>query len=722
MKTIAINRLNLLGMSQGKGWTAKQKVTFLAELGKMGYRITNPELLDQVSPSFLLDYSHLMDVLKRKKGGDVEYVPLFKNFPNDIPEDNEYFFKRVFGYLGNVLNLFQDGIELENGLKVPKWLFNVYEFGADPISQMQSKELYELSIKEEADKSADSNVEWIDLNIVFEEDLTEELKSYLGELVYSRSSIKEELHSDLAELIKFFGVEDLDRDLIVFKETKALILEKLWLNEDYESVEKLAGSAVDILRMFASLTKTDVSLSEAVKFPKLARKQRKVILGILENCSNLSEDIKNYKGLWLEIGRYIHPSEYAKQFPRTSRVFDALRNGKIDTYASKTERLLLLDQVNSLLKHFNNKPGVFGRKLHEVLRRFPTDTEKVLRSFASIVDKLEVKNLLVLRSYFNTINEAEYRTIVNKKGKTKVIPNNAFAELTEDQVDQILGVIDHGLFSKVSSKESWDGQKVWIDPNLEKFTIPLQQRKASDGIVTVGRGSRLEVNFEKVLRLFVYWKEADKRTDLDLSAIQYDENWNYLGHVSYTNLRSNGIVHSGDIQSAPHGAAEFIDMTLTKLDSSVRYVAPQVYKFCGNNFVDMDCHAGWQIRKDVNPSIKTFDIKTVENKFDLNGIGGYSIPIIVDVKEAEMIITDLYVSGQDFHNNVEGSKDDVSLLCSQVADFVKTRPTMLELATLNSRSRGAEIVEEIEKADITFGIKGCTYNATDIERVLSELI
>ncbi|TRX62561.1 TerD family protein [Fulvivirga sp. M361] len=722
MKTIALNRLNLLAIPRGNGWSAQQKVMFLAELGKMGYRLSNPVLLDQASEVFLMDYKYLMEVLRKKKGGNVKYVPLFKNFPNDIPEDNSYFLKRIFGYLGNVLSLFEDGVELQNGVKVPKWLFNIYEFGADPITQMQSRELFDLAVRENSSKPEDTNIEWVELTIVFEEELQEELRTYLKDLVYSRSAIKEELHTDLSQLINFFGVEELDGDLIVFKETKALVLAYLWEQGDYAAIEKLTGNAIDVLRMFASLTGTDVSLSENIKFPKLSRKERKVILGILEHSANLSEDLKNYKGLWLEIGRYIHPSEYAKQFPATAEVFDALRNGKIETYGSKTERFLLLNQVNSLLKHLNNKPGVFARKLHEVLRRFPGETEKVLRSFESIIAKLEVKNLLMLRSYFNTINEEEYRTIVNKKGKIKVIPNNAFAELTEGQIEQILEIIDRGLCTKLAKKDSWVGQKIWIDPGLNNYTVPLQQRKASDGIITVGRGSRIKVDFDKVLRLFVYWKEADQRTDLDLSVIQYDEYWNCLGHVSYTNLRSNGIVHSGDIQSAPHGAAEFIDITLKALPSEVKYLAPQVHKYCGNNFIEMDCHAGWMLRKDVNANMKTFDIKTVENKFDLNGVGGYAIPVIVDIENAEMVITDLYVSGRNFYNNVEGSKDDVSLLCSQVTNFVNTRPNMLELATFNATGRDAEIIDDQEGADITFGVQGCTYNATDVEKVLAELI
>lgn len=722
MKTIALNRLGLLGMSQGKGWTAQQKVVFLAELAKMGYRITNPELLDEASEAFLMNYRHLMQVLKHKKGGNVAYVPLFSGFPNDVPDDETYFIKRVFAYLGNTWGSFEKEHTMDTGTKVPAWLFDLKSFGADPVTQMQSAELYQAAFAENANKGRDTHVEWTDLTIVFDDTLVAALKAYLKSMVYARASIKEALHADLIRLMDYLGTDELDGRQIVFKETKAFVLQHLWKQEQYASVKVLIGNAVDVLRLFAALTDSDVSLSDPIKFPKLSRKQRKVVLDILEQCSDLSESLKQYKGLWLEIGRYIHPMEYKAKFPATAAAFDALRNGKIDTFASVTERLLLLQEVAEVLRHLRQKPGVFARKVHEILRRFPEETDQVMEAFAHVVNKLELKNMLVLRDYFNTINEAENRTIVNKKGKIKVLPNNAYGALTAQQVGEVLKVLDEGINAKIASKASWKAKKVWIDPELAHYTVPLQQRKASDGIVTVGRGSKIKVDFDKVLRLFVYWKDAGIRTDLDLSVAQYDANWQYVGHVSYTNLATNGIVHSGDIQSAPHGAAEFIDISLSALSEHVRYLAPQVYKYAGSNFADIDCHAGWMVRDQVSAELKTFDIKTVANKFDLNGVGSYALPLVVDVRNGEMLMTDLYVSGRAFYNNVEGARGDVSVLCREMMHFVQTRPNMLTLAYLHAENRCAEMVHAAEDADITFGIKDCTYNATDVEKVLAELI
>jgi stress response protein SCP2 len=722
MKTIALNQLNILGVAKGDGLTKEQQVTFLAELAQLGYRVSNPEMLNEVSATFLMDYKHLLNTLAKKRGGKVEYVPLFKKFPEDIPDDSTYFLKRVLGYIGNILDIFPDVVELDNGVKVPKWLFNVYEFGADPITQMQSKELFDLAVKETAKKKGDTHVEWLDLRIVQDEYLAQELKDYLAKLLYAKSSIKEELHADLYDLLDFFGAEDLDTELIIFKETKSLLMKYFWNKGDLDTVAKLAKTATDVLRLFAAVTDSDVSLSEKIKFPKMSRKARRTVLSILEKSASLPEDLNKYKGLWLEIGRYLHPSEYAKQYSRTAEVFDALRNGKIETYNSKTEKLLALKEVDDLLKHLETKPGVYARKLHEVLRRFPKELTKVLASFEKNIAKVALKNLLVLKAYFSSINEEEYRTIINKKGKMKVLPNNAFAALSEAQVDKVVIIIQKAIKNALSEKETWTDKTVWVDSMLMNYTIPLQQRKASDGMITVGKGSRIKVDFTKVLRLFIYWKETAQRTDLDLSVIQLGADFNYIGHVSYTNIAADGITYSGDIQGAPMGAAEFMDVTLDKLDEKVKYLAVQVNKYSGEHFRDMDCHAGWMMREKATSDIKTFDIKTVANKFDLNGVGGYAIPLMVDVDRQEIISTDLYVSAVNFHNNVEGSVNDVSVICAQLANFIKTRPVIGDLAYAHVNARDGNLTEFKENADITFGLNDCTYNVTDVEQILAELI
>lgn len=198
----------------------------------------------------------------------------------------------------------------------------------------------------------------------------------------------------------------------------------------------------------------------------------------------------------------------------------------------------------------------------------------------------------------------------------------------------------------------------------------------------------------------------------------------YKGHVSYTNLASGGIVHSGDIQSAPHGAAEFIDIDLAYIrkKKNVRYVATQIYRYAGDAFSKMDCYSGWMIRDCVDKKYKSFDIKTVENKFDISGSGFYAIPVIIDIHKNEVIFVDLYVKGINARNTVEGVNSDISLISREMVKMYDTRPNMKDLALLNAAGRGAVTVSDRDVADITIGISDCDYNAVNIGEVLNEFI
>ncbi len=710
-------------MPKGDGVSVKRKLVMLSEFANLGYRVTNPELLDSASDALFLDYKAYADTLKDMRGGDVDYVPLFVGFPDKVPDDDQYFSERVLGYVGNAFHLFEDsdGTRLESGVVVPAWLFDLEQFGADPITQFQSKSLWDKAKDRISRRKSDAHTEWIDLELVWADDVPTRLGEWLKNCLYAKSSIKAELHDDIRSVLKFSGTDQLDLDQVELKENRALLSQISWASGNDDTLTALAKTPTDVLRLFAALTESDISLAAPIKFPRMNRRQRRLILGILERSDSLAEDLVRYKGLWREIGRFLHPGEYAKAYPKTANAFDNLRNGTIQTFDGRTEKLMGDADAGAVLHHLSARPGVLGRKVHELLRRFPESSAAILERFGAVAQSMTAKTLLVLRSYFATINDAEFRTVINKRGKIKVLPNNSQGAMSAAQRGALSKLLEQALLGKLAEKESWKDRNVWIDPELARYTVPLQQRAASDGLVTVGRGTRLPIQFDKVLRLFVYWKNGSRRTDLDLSVIQFDKKFHYAGHVSYTNLAASGIVHSGDLQSAPHGAAEFIDITMKKIKRGVRYVGVQVYRYHGNSFHEMDCHAGWMARSNVDANYKSFDIKTVTNKFDLNGNSAYCLPLIVDLKNAEVIMTDLYMGSKAFHNHVEREHENVAMASREIAKFVDTRPTMKELAELHLAARGGQAAER-DEADVTIGVDGCTISATNLEAVLHELL
>lgn len=700
----------------------KKKLIFLAELASLGYEPTDT---DKYADSVLSNYSSIIDALKKLKAGHVEYVPLFSGFPDKVPSEIAHFSKRFYGYLGNVLGLFTEGRKLDSGVTVPEWLFDLNDFGADPISQLQDLGLFEKGLENQKARKDDTAKSLTKIRFIDENEAWLLGQKYLNAVLSAKSSIQETLKEDIENLLKMYGADNVDADRVTFKETKAYLLKFFWELADYGSVGKLVTTSTDILRLFAALTGSDISLAEKIKFPKLNRKQRNFVVETLSKFNNLAEDLNRYRGLWVAVARGLHVGGYGK-YPNVVKAFDALRNTKVKTWNSNVEVNLSNGSFFSVLPLLQQRPGEFARRLHHVLRLAKTETEQsqILASFDTVAAKVAVKTLIVLDRYFATINQNENRTVFNKKGRIKIFKND-LKPLEVSTVESVRKSISKAIINKISAeKTSWADKKVWVDSALSKFIVPLQQRKASEAFLTLGRGSRIPLDDTKVLRLFVWWKEQTTRTDLDLSLIEFDDNMKYRGHVSYTRLSSGGIVHSGDIVSAPHGAAEFIDIKIDELkNKGVRYIAPQIFRFAGNSFAEMEqCYAGWMSREKTDKNYKSFDIKTVENAFKLNGSTAYALPMVVDLQTNEIIFVDLYVGRKAIGNNVENSLDSISLITKEVTKMVETKPNIFDLVKYHCIARGAQMVEKAEEANLTIGVDDCDYNATKIETILSEFL
>lgn len=705
LTAIALRRLGLY--PTGGPSTLTRKLPFLAELARLGFEVENPQ---DYGDQALEDHFHRMSVLTKMRGGEVGYVPLFSGFPNQVPEDRAYFQSRMLGFLVNFCHIATEGPTLELGTVVPSWLFDLNEFGADPIFQMQDGKLYYVGEDLQRQRKDETHTEWLPLRLASPEEIHQASLTFLQQSLYSATSIPEHLRADLEVLLDFHGTDCLDPARIVFRETKALLQKHHWKKDEMESVDRLITTPTDWLRLFAALTDSDVSLSTTIRYPKLKTGQKKRVLASLEKCSNLCEDLFRYRGLWLACGRGLHPGAYARRFPRTAQAFHRLRNEKFYSFEAETEMALTRGQVSSILPHLRQRPTLYLRRLQQLLWSDERARPAILEDLPSLLTQTPLRNLLVLQSYW--LSPADLRTVVNRRGKMRVLPWPG-RRLSEPLRQQLAAVTEEAILQQLRLRPSWKGRRLWMAPELARYTVPLSQRKASPGMLNLGRGSRIPLSPGKVLRLFVYWKERGLTTDLDLSVIQFDEDFRYRGHVSYTNLQSQGLVHSGDLQSAPFGAVEFIDCQLEGLRH--RYLAPLVYRYCGSPFSAIDCHSGWMVRDKTDCDYKSFDLKTVQNKFDLQGNASYCIPILVDVSQREILYSDLYVSGASMHNRVEGSVQDVALLTRQVAGMLQATPNLLQLLGWHLQARGGTAVENRDEADLVF-------SPENFPAILSELL
>ena len=64
--------------------------------------------------------------------------------------------------------------------------------------------------------------------------------------------------------------------------------------------------------------KTDVISKKSILLMSLvARPERKLLLGLLNVCDNLVEDMCRHKVKWVRLGEKLHPGDYKKVFPET---------------------------------------------------------------------------------------------------------------------------------------------------------------------------------------------------------------------------------------------------------------------------------------------------------------------------------------------------------------------------------------------------------------------
>jgi hypothetical protein len=736
LNSIALRYKQSVVVHESTGKTPAQHIRgLLLDISQLGYTLDGQTVralrtLDETQFKFFHDM--LVTNLKNMVGDDVHYRPLFKNFPNDIPDDADYFIRRLIGHVETLIGFKpEESAVLSCGHVIDSRLFNLDDFGACPICQMQ---VDELDDEEDDRPSLDEVTPLKVIRLISENDVLQVFTNLLA----SKTSISAEDKAVIISLVE----EDpsmftMVPPVIPMKENAALICA---LAVEYEHDENSGfcdythvaaellldnmKTATDILRLAAALSKGDVSLAEPTRF-RLSNKERKIIMGLLNEVKHPEEDMARYKMRWIRLAEVIHAGKYAKKFPNAFKAIQILRNepDSIETFSSKVEKLVTAvnngDKASetNLVKLLATRPGEFARRLDWMMRTFKAPG-LIYETFKShIVSSLTTPMLLTLSAHLKNRSEvAETRYFMPKGNvaKLQVIEDNRKL-IKPFVINNYVKRIDDELLSRFSDRGENLGN-VYINPELKGYLVPLVQRNATKSLVTIPRGSHVALPENKFVRMFLYWKEnPGDRVDVDLSAIAYDADWNYKFHVSYTDISAMGSVHSGDIQSAPNGAAEFIDLDVMKsINAGVRYVVMNVISFTGQPFDTFECFAGIMGRD--NPSMgKKFEAKTVKHKFDVAGNTRYNIPLILDLETDTLIWADIALSSR-VNSNVEGQSNKVVMMSNAIASMINDKPNMFDLLTLHAQARGKSISYEREERkvyDTEFDIDFAT-NADDI--------
>jgi hypothetical protein len=733
---IVLRRLRKVAAPQRIGETRPEFVASLIKnLESIGFTLS-AEVIERLltwTPEELLAFAEsLIPALLKMVGGDVKYAPMYPNFPTQVMEasEAELYLNAIYHYLGDW---------------VGERILPYYDKQQRPKLRIQ-KDLKALELA--------SDEEALDL---------------CRALIGSNTSLSNSDQKDLRGLLEACReeVQSVLPESIPFKEVQSVVCAFLIdrVEDSAATVARYLRTATDVLRLATEMSGGDSSLAAPTKYISFKRKQRRVILDVLNRIKRPDEDLNRHRVKWIRLAERLHPGEYSKRFPNAFAAIKKLRDGeKPETFNSKIEQFLRLGDSVGAMELLKTRPGDFARRVDHLLRISEKDSGAVLDAFRLAANDVSTPVLLQLISHFKQraldqnprtlkdVPENESlqffekavksltkplqkktavleptRTVFPKGQTSKLIRIPLAKELIAPALaNGVVQICEDALVSRFAQLPPLG--KSFVAPELANFMVPFSQRSASKSLRTLARGSRMQLPDSNVIRFFLWWKEGKisgkqtGRVDLDLSATVFRSNWKYLNHISYTNLKEAklGCCHSGDITSAPKGASEFIDIDIEKtLAAGGRYVMCSIQSYTSNPFCDLpQCYVGWMSRK--NPgSGEIYEPATVRDKIDLASDSRISIPMLIDLKDRTAIWADLALrSMPNYHINIESNLRGLVHYGIGIETMIK--PNLQELFSLHVLARG-ESVDSVDEAESVFSASdGVT--PFDFETIASEYL
>jgi outer membrane murein-binding lipoprotein Lpp len=566
----------------------KLALSFNENLGNLGYSM-DEKMFRIVSTLNIKDIEELnneiIPKLKNMIGNNVEYKPLYPNFPSQVIN-----MKNIVLYLNAIVHYWSGGKYIPYTEVEEREKTNI-EVQYKNISVGKIEDIHELMRNLMSAAEAISEQDIKDLNIYFEN------------------------YSDFINTVP---------EIIGNKENLAITVNLIIKNSKEIPMDKLVSrfsTVTDVLRLAAVMSGQSASLRN-VKFKSFSNKERRFLMELLNNCGNRLEDFYKNGNLWERLCEKIHPNIYKKKYPdlvddllgaykfkrnvksfkkeidnykiilssynyykenpdlvietsdnrkvlnkqsskmdiKVKEFIDAFYilakirpkipeqiysnindikskliehpesnkpilnietlkieerieqlNAKIvemenkikaykqahKRYATKVAETLNGKEFDETLKLLSQRPGIFSRRLDELLTKV-NDDDKVLKYFEELAPKISVKVLLSLKGYFQKRFEKLKVRVFLIKGKTSklYLKKNVKEALSLDLCEKICTICDQALINHFKDKPKLNN--VYISEKLKKYLIPLDVRSASSALETYSKGSRFDLSFKKL--------------------------------------------------------------------------------------------------------------------------------------------------------------------------------------------------------------------------------
>lgn len=664
------NFVNLPNMGEDNRGIA---MSVMSELLQFGYVLT-PGAIDNIAATSrdnaIAFHNEVISYLKKMTGSNRNFKPFWPGFPQQVMEKSEFelWVHQIVHYMSN-------------------GTYSPTEWTKERPTAFEQSKYYNITVGTESD---------------FEKIFTD--------LV----SVNNSLTPDDLDVVKFFVSNNHTLKFpaaIPFKENLCT-LAAMGLDVPVRTV-------TDVLRIAVGMSGGDISLPkvpfkmvqanrwskhkeknparELFKFKKFTRSERKIILSLLEktNCDASEAVLKDQR--WVRLGEILHPGEYKSKFPNAFKMFDAIRNQKVQSWYGKVSVAFKKSAIDGIAI-LAQRPGEFMRKLDWMVRGNVETRKLALEAFEQIAHKISNKVLFEAYNHF----ESRYLPVTNRtimvKGSRKRTKLPDLTSLHPAVIDNIQLIIRRTLIAKFAELPKLG--KVYVDEKLENIPLPTNMRSASSGLRPRIRGQRIPIGNQnaKVIRAFVHWYDENGNQDIDLTCTFIG--LGKIDHIGWNGRHSSDALgtYSGDVRHRQGACAEYVDIKLSNaLRAGYKYAIIDARNYNGRSFETVkDCVAGYMEREhaESNPA---FVPSTIANCTKLMNESSSTIVSMIDLETQEYIHLDvdqdgLPVASANFNELLEAVKPYME----------KPKFSVYDLILMHVDARGGEIVEVTEKADTYF--------------------
>lgn len=491
--------------------------------------------------------------------------------------------------------------------------------------------------------------------------------------------------------------------VIPFKETLVKVMD---YRPDY-----VPGEFTDILRLalFKMTGTTEILKKSGEKVKSLSRKDRKLILGLIEKLArkkpveNWVEDALRHLGHWILVIKHLHISDYSKRFPTALSFCDLVcsrNHGKTvaRTWASQLQSLYQNGtDVEEISEFISQRPGEMLRRLDSLLRRYVKDGKNVNSLLMKVFNigrtKCKNKTLLEILDYYRRRNEGRSRIIKfsDKRGVRINKEISPLPALPEDVLEATISVLRNSFYQKIRDRfngTEMTGQVVVLDPNLKDIPAPIDMR--GDSSIPRGTIFNIPENVD-IIRFFCHWVDETGNEDLDLHGFFLTENMKSYTKIGWNSELKNKLGgHSGDVCHRKGKCSEYVDINIPGvLKEGYRYALISVNNYEGRGFNTLPCWIGYEYYlTEMCGDVEKWNPKDPQFMTPIDNIPSSSYQAwLFDIKERKAMLVNLSVG-------IVSTIPDAGV-CSNVVSYVKGCTDIINTYDILDRyytSQGAKVV------------------------------